>query len=98
MTTPFDPVSSELSGTDDPIERDLARNRPGNEARQRALEERAAHPTRSFFARVLLVHSDERAWRLGADGEELVGRVLNRLVTKHAPWWRVFHSVPVGTR
>ena len=46
---------------------------------------------------MLLVHTDERAWRLGADGEELVGRVLQRLVAKGGPW-RVIHSIPVGTR
>ena len=98
VTTPFDPVSSALSGTDDAIEPDLAANRPGQAARRRALEERAAHPARSFFARVLLVHTDERAWRLGGDGEELVGRVLQRLTTKQDPGWRVIHSIPIGTQ
>jgi hypothetical protein len=79
------------------IERDLADNRPGQTARQRALEARAAHPAKAFFGRLLLVHNDERAWRLGADGEELVGRVLRRIVAKRDSW-RVIHSVPVGTR
>jgi hypothetical protein len=98
VTTPLDPVSSTPFGTDDAIEPDLADNRPGQAARQRALEERAAHPARSFFGRVLLVHTDERAWRLGGDGEELVGRVLERLIAKQDPGWRVVHSVPIGTR
>jgi len=80
------------------IEWDLADNRPGQAARRRALEERAAHPARAFFGRVLRVHTDERAWRVGADGEELVGRELQRLVVRHSPWWRVLHSIPVGTR
>jgi len=80
------------------VELDLAENRPGQAARQRAKEERAAHPAKSFFARLLLVHTDERAWRLGADGEEAVGRVLQRLVTTRRSGWRVIHSIRVGTR
>jgi hypothetical protein len=79
-------------------DRDLAENRPGQAVRRRAEEERAAHPAKAFFGRLLLVHTDARAWRLGARGEELVGRVLHRLVTRRDSRWRVLHSVPVGTR
>lgn len=43
------------------------------------------------------MHTDERAWRVGADGEEKVGRVLAKLV-KRDPDWRVLHSIPVGSR
>jgi hypothetical protein len=80
------------------LEWDLAENRPGQAARRRALQERSAHPAKAFFGRVLPVHNDERAWRLGAVGEELVGRELDRLVATHSPWWRALHSIPVGNR
>jgi hypothetical protein len=71
---------------------DLAGNRPGAAARAKALEERRAAPVRSQVARVLGVHTDERAWRVGADGEEEVGRRLAKLGRD----WRVLHAVPVG--
>jgi hypothetical protein len=38
------------------------------------------------------VHTNERAWRRGAAGEEEVARQLDKL----GPGWRVIHSVPVG--
>jgi hypothetical protein len=37
--------------------------------------------------------TDERAWRVGADGEETIGAKLEKL-TKDG--WYVLHSVPVG--
>jgi hypothetical protein len=77
--------------------RDLAANRPGQAAREQAVRAKQATPFRSAIARVLLVHTDERAWRIGAEGEELVGRNLGRL-TKRPPEWRVLHAIPVGTR
>jgi hypothetical protein len=40
------------------------------------------------------VHTDERAWRIGADGEEEVGRRLAKLSAE----WRVLHAVPVGAK
>jgi hypothetical protein len=83
---------------DDRIQHDLADNRAGQAARRRAQEERAARPFRSLLARVLLVHTDERAWRLGASGEELVGRLLQKLIAKRDPRWQVLHSIRVGTR
>ncbi len=56
---------------------------------------REAAPVRTAMARLLGVHSLERAWRVGAKGEELVGAQLARLVAKD-PRWRVLHSIPVG--
>jgi hypothetical protein len=47
------------------------------------------------MARALDVNTDERAWRVGADGEEAIGARLAKLST-HG--WRVLHSVPVGQR
>ncbi|HEY3410026.1 MAG TPA: nuclease-related domain-containing protein, partial [Propionicimonas sp.] len=39
--------------------------------------------------------TDERSWRVGADGEETVGGRLEKL---RADGWRLLHSVPVGNR
>ncbi|MBF4163528.1 NERD domain-containing protein [Nocardioides sp. CBS4Y-1] len=52
---------------------------------------------RSTLARVVGVHTEERAWRIGADGEELVAARLEKVVRKD-PRWRVLHAIPVGTR
>lgn len=38
--------------------------------------------------------TDERNWRVGAQGEREVGKRLDRLRSKG---WRVLHSIPVGT-
>lgn len=80
---------------------DLAGVRPGQLARERAEEEwearKAAYPIRSRLGRLLNVHTDERAWRIGADGEEAVGEQLEKL-SKKDPRWHVLHSVPVGER
>jgi hypothetical protein len=76
---------------------DLAARHPGAAARRRAEEERerlkAKAPVARIFARVLGVHTDERAWRVGADGEEAVGARLERL-GEHG--WHVLHAIPVG--
>lgn len=80
---------------------DLAAHRPGQLARERAEEEwearKEAHPIRSRLGRLLNVHTDERAWRIGADGEEAVGDQLEKLARKD-PRWRVLHAVPFGER
>jgi len=52
---------------------------------------------RTFVARVFGVHTEERAWRVGAVGEEKVADRLAKLVTKD-PRWRVLHAIPVGER
>ncbi len=49
--------------------RDLAMNRPGEAARARAIELKRAAPVRTLIARALGNHTNERAWRVGADGE-----------------------------
>lgn len=74
---------------------DLAGRRAGQAARDQALALKQAAPVRTFLARVLRVHTDERAWRIGADGEEKVAAQLAKLTTKD-PRWRVLHAVPVG--
>ncbi|HEY0187721.1 MAG TPA: nuclease-related domain-containing protein [Cellulomonas sp.] len=76
-------------------EHDLAANRPGASPREQALARRRAAPVRTFLARALGVRTDERAWRIGADGEEKVAAQIDRLIRRD-PRWRVLHSVPVG--
>jgi hypothetical protein len=39
------------------------------------------------------VKNDERAWRVGADGEETVGARLEKL-RKHG--WHILHALPIG--
>ena len=78
---------------------DLAVLRAGAAARRRADEELAASKSRSRFAtvvaRALDLKTDERSWRVGADGEEAVGSRLEKLA-KHG--WHVLHAVPIGDR
>lgn len=78
---------------------DLSLNRPGQATREQAQAEleaaRARSRLRSGLARMLDVHTEERAWRIGAQGEETVGERLERLRERG---WQIIHSVPVGTR
>jgi hypothetical protein len=73
---------------------DLSSNVPGASLRKKSADIKRASPGRVFFAKVLGVHTDERAWRRGAAGEEEVARQLEKL----GPSWRVIHSVPVGSK
>lgn len=85
---------------DAPVERpwlDLATNEPGAEAREQAQAARDAAPVKTLLARVLGVHTDERGWRIGADGEEKVAAQLEK-VAKKDPRWRFLHAIPVGDR
>jgi hypothetical protein len=72
---------------------DLALNRPGETLREKSAEIKRAHPMLVFTLRLVGAHSDERAWRRGAEGEEEVAFQLRKL----GEGWRVLHSVPVGT-
>lgn len=69
--------------------RDLAANRPGEALRRKAAEVRRQAPVKAFLARLLGIKTEERAWRIGADGEEEVARQLARL----GGGWKVIHSV-----
>jgi len=71
---------------------DLAVNTAGQGVAAEALAAKAKHPVRVMLGRVLGVHTDERAWRVGAKGEQLVGRQLATLGTP----WKVVHSIPIG--
>jgi Nuclease-related domain len=74
--------------------RSTATNKAGSGAREKANEERGKAPVRTVLARVLDAHTDERAWRRGAEGEERVGRQLSRL----PKGWYVFHDLTIGSR
>jgi hypothetical protein len=76
---------------------DLGLNRPGQgvraEAESRLADMKEQSKVGTFLKRAFDVKTDERAFRVGADGEEAVGARLDRL-TKHG--FRVLHSIPVG--
>ena len=73
---------------------DLPTNRPGESARTQAHARKQQAPVKTLFARMFGAHTDERAWRIGADGEEAVAARLGRLGDR----WRVLHAVPVGNK
>ncbi len=74
--------------------RDLAANVAGAAARAKRNEVNAQAPVLNMVARVLGVKTDERAWRVGAKGEEKVAGELSKL----GPTWRVLHAVEVGEK
>ncbi len=79
---------------DEPSWTDLAGTRPGAAAREQAVALKQAAPVRTFLARAFGVRTDERAWRIGADGEQAVAARLARLGDR----WKVLHAVPVGDK
>lgn len=74
---------------------DLSQNQPGAEAREQAVAAWEASPIKTVLARVLVVHTDERVWRIGADGEEKVAAQLAKLAKKD-PRWRFLQAIPIG--
>ena len=73
---------------------DLTDNTPGAAARAKRQEVNGLAPMRNLLARALGVKTDERVWRIGASGEQKVGRELNNLPAG----WHVLHAVPIGER
>lgn len=73
---------------------DLATNAAGAAARAKRQEVNGHAPVWNLVARVLGVKTDERAWRVGAKGEEKVGHELAKL----PDGWHVLHAVPIGER
>lgn len=74
---------------------DLANVRAGAAARERALAEREEQGlARHLFARLVDARTEERSWRIGADGEEAVAAQLAKLGAE----WRILHAVRVGSR
>lgn len=76
---------------------DLSLNQPGGSAQSQATARRAEAPVRTTLARVLGVHTPERAWRIGAKGERLVADELAKLSRRDSRWTAI-HAIPVGTR
>lgn len=75
---------------------DLALRRAGEGALRVANEMRTAARQRSWLRRLLALTSiEEKSWRVGAEGERLVGAQLAHLVRLY-PDWRVLHGVPMG--
>jgi Nuclease-related domain len=90
-TSTADPtVDAELTAVSEP--RDLASNEAGAAARAERDRINSEAPVRNLLARLCGVKTDERAWRIGAKGEEKVGRQLAKL----GAGWHVLHAVPVG--
>jgi hypothetical protein len=73
----------------------LSLRRPGEGALEEAARIRRAHPVATWLMRLLGVHTDERAWRIGGRGEQGVGADLDRLPTKD---WLVLHDLTLSTR
>jgi hypothetical protein len=94
------PIAASGPETSAPVARpwiDLVTNAAGEAAREQALAAKEAAPFKSFLARALGVHTDERAWRIGADGEEKVAAQLAKAAKKD-PRWKFLHAIPVGNR
>ncbi|WP_256840809.1 nuclease-related domain-containing protein [Ornithinimicrobium cryptoxanthini] len=78
-----------------PAWEDLSATPPGAAARARAEAEREEQGwLRHGLARVVGARTDERAWRIGADGEQAVAAQLAKLGLN----WHVIHAIPVGER
>ncbi len=72
---------------------DLASNRPGQSVLEQA-DQLYADWRQQPLLRRLLTRRDDRSWRLGAAGEELVARRL----TKLGEAYQILHSIPIGNR
>jgi len=78
-----------------PAWEDISGHAAGSAVRERALAARDAQgKVRHFLARAFDVKTEERAWRIGAAGEQAVAAQLAKLGSE----WRVLHSVEVGDR
>jgi hypothetical protein len=98
MVADVDEPAEGTSAEDDPaLGTDLSTRQAGERAREQAMSRRDAAPVRTLLGRLLGVHTDERAWRLGAKGEERVGSRLESLARKDARW-RLLHAIEVGSR
>ena len=71
---------------------DLVDSTASAAARAKRQEVNRLAPMRNLLARAVGVKTDERAWRIGAEGELKVGRELNKLPSG----WHVLHAVPIG--
>jgi len=78
-----------------PADRDLAANRPGAALKDKAKQLQIRNPVLRVLARLLGVRTRDRAWKVGAKGEEKVGGRLDKLASAG---WRVLHNVDLGGR
>ena len=74
--------------------RDLSTHQAGRAAQEQADARRRAAPVRTFAARLRGIHTDERAWRIGATGERRVAARIEQLPDS----WKALHAIPVGDR
>ncbi len=86
-----DSADVELANVGEPA-RDIAATIAGAAARAKRNEVNARAPIMNLIDRLLGVKTEERAWRVGAKGEEKVAKELAKL----GPAWRVLHAVEVG--
>jgi len=82
----------ETNSPDGAILRDLTDNAAGAAAWAKRNEINAQAPILNIVARLFGVKTEERAWRVGARGEEKVAAELAKLGTG----WHVLHAVEVG--
>jgi hypothetical protein len=73
---------------------DLAANKPGSAALARSRELRREPPLLTTAADLLGFRSAARLFAIGARGERMVGRRLDRWAARGG--WHVLHAVPVG--
>lgn len=76
------------------IDETLVGRRAGGSAADKARELRDAAPVQTRLARLMGNHTDERAWRKGANGERVAAWWLGRL----PEGWHLFNDIPVGER
>ncbi len=76
------------------VGQDLAANVAGAAAWAKREEVNGRAPRWNLVARLLGIKTEERAWRVGAKGEEKVGRKLASLPNA----WHVLNAVPIGDR
>lgn len=91
---PLPTAEDDLSPPAAPESKDLVANVAGAAARAERDRVNSQAPVINFVARVFGVKTDERAWRVGAKGEEKVARELAKL----GPGWHYLHAVEVGDR
>ncbi len=73
---------------------DLSLNRPGQGIRRIARQRWDADPLGNLKDELGGIYTEERSYRIGADGEEVVGLELSALPLG----WHAIHSIPVGHR
>lgn len=82
------------SEPDEPECGDLALNRPGAAAREQVNARLRAATVTTMLGRLLGVHTEERAWRIGAVGEQAAAKRPDRL----GEGWHVLHAIQVGDK